>query len=251
MNNEIRTDLHRHNAGRSNIFIVQPKLTVGISKARFLSLGQKELHAILNSFLETAELVHYGWLEVYNFNNNAKLKTCGKELVIQRAKPMLKGEKYNCHIKPDYTKVHLKCGCGDEFLAICDLSGLSDYLFFLALKQMMPDLRMCNYFFCKIFDEGESVNEAWSYNVERLQDKSKHFHPETISLVKRVLATFSRSEDFPTLDWNDLGFTLMPGMNTFDTFDGFDRWARFLHFEWEKRVMQVFRGPKPGDQACS
>jgi hypothetical protein len=188
-----------------NTVLIRPDLNIACDsnrsvKERFLWLGKNSFdHAyfddVLERILSFGGIVHHGNLRLDSGDlvkgELCRFEPCGGLMDVIGRRPVL-----------------ICAACGIRmFLDDMNYDFFNRAIFFLLKKQMFPEIRTCNCIDC-----GKLAPEIKEIGL--------------ISLLRGVLR--GSMKNIKT-DEFDLGFTLMPGIDTAaGEFNGFDAWTRYL-----------------------
>ncbi len=220
-----------------------------VSKDDFLDRGDKFFNEILKDITTLSNLVHGGSFKASCYVDEderglpLRIRHCGGMLTFS-TNINQEGWHKNYNRGGSITCTGL---CGMDLVTRLPINELKTAMLHLALKQMLPDLPMCNYIDCS---QAKPLN--W-----RSEDKKEIEDVHALGLVsllyKSLLGNLKDVDSFvySIEDWG-IGFILMPGMNTLNSSDGFDEWLRFLinkKFEQIKKhhnkSLSALLGPKP------
>lgn len=227
-----------------NIILLQPQTSVGHDKSFFLQPKSEEVFVMVyKDVVSLTSLVHITSVHCYNYESDP-------------GKPLSSGPNCNGIItfkvatketqaKGFGEKTQIVCSnpsCGMKLTSRLTIPEISNVMFHLMIKQMMPSLATCNYVDCSATEETMNLN---SENAEKIRALG------LISLSSKTASGVVQNGYFTGHENFSIGFTFMPGMNTINGCDGFDRWFRFLiakKFEQLKQQHQTslaaLLGPK-------
>ena len=178
------------------------------------------------------KLCHLGWLEIYSYDPEGSrpmsIEPCGGELIITPNFP--EGHRPQ-KIKKNKGRLYVNCTnpqCGLE-LGICSSAEeVDNIMFYLMLKQMIPQARFCNFIDC-----GATLDEdfplAYADPIDQRARLSQLRGLGLVSLQTKFFWGFRSQENPLCWDIFPLGYILMPGMNTVEDPGIFDSWLKRLH----------------------
>jgi len=245
------------------LVLIQPKITTGWwwKKEPLKKKLEKTFKELPGDIVSLKDLVHVGTL---HYNNTSAKGTivdgwlgCGGVLKFSAEKKLNSWPPYMGLGERAGTQTHLYClggRCQMHLAGLETLPELQNLLLHLAIKQMVPELKTCNFLNCQLqvahFDPTECA-------IGKLGTIS--FKGEVFS--EGIISGKQSEELFPHLKTSLLGyesqgwgmaFMLSPGMATGSDFDGLDQWVKFLLLEKFKqletlseRLPEFFLGPKP------
>ncbi|MDE2019033.1 MAG: hypothetical protein KGJ13_01650 [Patescibacteria group bacterium] len=179
----------------NTITVLHPAVTAGMRTFGDLERLPGELDRkwweLMMSIYRPRHFVHFGNLDYFGRSGGVAtdFDACGGFVRLEEDQ----GEKMVFFCDKCVSKMAFRMKCPD----------LADAILHLLLKQMMPGLRIANYLWAE-----ETGTVGVLPNVVRLKSK------------------IQLDTDYATRA--DLGFMLMPGMNTLEGFCGYDEWVRQL-----------------------
>lgn len=226
-----------------NIILVQQRLSIGKKKDLFLA-NDNLLSEMFDRAVNLEGLVHTTSVHCYNYESNPGKPlslgpNCNGTITMKAAKE----EDWANGFRVVTKIICSNSSCGMNLSSRLTIPEISNTMFHLMIKQMMPSLATCNYVDCSATEETMNLT---SENAEKIRALG------LVSLSSKTLYGLVQNGYFSACEKFSLGFTLMPGMNTINGCDGFDKWFRFLitkKFEQLKKQYQAsmasLLGPKP------
>jgi len=240
------SDYHSRES-RGNVIVLQPKiLSKYDSKSdelHHLAQNQEILESMLHDVM-SLQFVHAGFLEIElseGFMRPTSHDTCGGILEFKDPHPEKGGEFLS---SPQQIITCSNPECKIIFETSYSFEEIQRLLLQLFLKQMVPELRVCNYLDCNQTRPGTSLSQQEAKRIQELG-------------VVPVLDGFFNGlydSDCELRFGQDLalGLTLMPILTSLANFSGLDKWVRLLIVElWkqEKEALAIWQrfslGPKP------
>jgi hypothetical protein len=218
-------------ASSSKIIVVQSMATLDLTTEDFFSRDSEFFGAVSRSLAEL-RLIHVGSLHADLYDDPRERGRvvhhlpCGGILTV----------------KSDLRKEGMKCDCGVDLKVVqqSTLISLADTLFFLALKQVFPFLPMLNYLDCQRAPVGYHIGDNGHEGIKQLG---------MVSVARRVLYGCVRDVYFrdtiSPVNGYDLGFTVIPGMDTLNGCGQAEMWSRFLQVEYLARMGRLLNNLSP------
>lgn len=198
--------------------------------------------AVLKATMNLQDLCHVGVLSMYDSRTPLEFRSCGGNLKFSHLGQQRPGWTAD-YVDQDVLVTCSNPGCQMELVSYIKRNVLSELLFHLMIKQMIPQLPAGNYFDC-----GQTEYESWCMN--------NWASVKSLGLVSLLDVIFrgymDRSYYGSFTDVYGLAFTIKVGLNTKSNLGGYDRWLQFLCVQkmlQEKKVLERMKfslfGPKP------
>lgn len=220
MNRLIVTDLNKIASGR--VFIVNPQDVEG---------KNFNYRQVFNKTIKLEALVHTGMLEYernFGFGENPlyDFKPCGGQ-VLKVSMDQTPVWYHNPLWNREKDTIVIRCfSCGMLFRINYQDFIIESMMSRLILKQMVPILKNFNYFNC--------VAKGFKDFYIDKDDKKIASLINGLGLIALIPCGLFGYQHQPEKSLSrvigpcDFGFTIFPGIKTFESFDGWDDWARFL-----------------------